>query len=407
MQNTIKEQDYRLPKFIILFTIFLDALGIGFITPILPYYIDSLQMPEIMVSSLFVVFSIFAFFSAPLLGMISDRKGRKPVLIVSLLSSAIGWAIFAFARTPVGLFLGRIIDGAAAGNISTAQNYLIDISKDEKDLNKNLGSIGAIFGAGFIVGPLIGGFLFNIDKKLPFIIVGAMALFNTILAYFFLPETNGNVNKRKMSLNPFEPIFKAFKNKKLLPFYLAWLFFGIAVTLTQSILGLYIDKLFSWKVVTASILMTLIGLIIFFNQMFFVHKVWLKFFKESALMVWMIVPFALGYFAMSLPYKSVFVFGLIISTLAYSTLRIITNSQVVGLCDKEEQGETMGVLASLISLSLILGPSLGGSMYEISAGSPFILTGLLLSVTFIFVFKTYKNIKLRDHIHTITEFFGR
>ncbi len=404
MQDEMRDRFPWLPKIIILFTVLLDALGMGFIIPVLPYYVESLDMPEIVVSSLFVVFSVFAFFSAPLLGAVSDRKGRRPVLLLSLLSSAIGWAVFAFSKTTFGLFLGRIIDGAAAGNMSTAQSYLIDISKDNKDLTKNLGLVNAIFGIGFIVGPLIGGVLFTIDKKIPFIVVGLMALFNAVLAYFFLPETNNRKNAASIPLNPFLPIIKAFKNKKILPLYLAWLFFGIAVTLNQSILGLYIAKLFSWQVVTAGFFMTLVGIIIFFNQAFMIHSVWLKYFKESSLMVWLIVPFAVGYFVMVLPYKSAFITGLVVAALSYSTLRIIANSQIIGLSPKEEQGEVMGVLASLISLSLILGPMIGGSVYEISLGLPFILTGALLSVTFVFVFRTYKKITPAEHQHTPIEF---
>jgi len=403
MPEKLQSRFKHAPKIIILFTVLLDSLGIGFILPVLPYYVKTFGLPDIVVSSLFVVFSIFAFFSAPLLGMISDRKGRRPVLLISLFSSVVGWIIFAFSQTAFGLFLGRIIDGAAAGNISTAQNYLVDISKDQKDLTRNLGLVGAIFGLGFIIGPLLGGFLFEIDKKLPFLIVGLMALFNTILAYLFLPETNHHKNTSPVSFNPFLPIVRTFRNKKILPLYLAWLFFGIAATLSQTILGLYIKKLFSWQVLTAGFLMTLIGVIIFMNQAFLIHKVWLRYFKESSLLISMIVPFALGYFLMAVPFKGVFVLGLIIAAFAYSTLRIVTNSQIIGLCEKEEQGEVMGVLASLISLSFILGPILGGSTLEVSLGLPFILTGILLSITFIFVFKTYKKITPRQHTHVENE----
>ena len=145
--------------------------------------------------------------------------------------------------------------------------------------------------------------------------------------------------------------------------------------------------------------MTMIGVIIFLNQTVLTHKVWLRYFKEAKLMVYMIVPFALGFFIMTLPYKFAFIFGIIIASLAYSTLRIITNSQVLNLCHKEEQGEVMGILASLISFSLVLGPMIGGSAYEISTGLPFILTGTLLLVTFIFIFNTYKHIKPHSHTH--------
>lgn len=385
------------PKIIILSTVFLDVLGIGLIIPILPYYVESFNVPDIVVTLLFAVFSLFAFFSAPILGMISDRKGRRPVLLISLASSAVGWLIFAFSKTIFGLFLGRIIDGSAAGNISTAQNYLVDISKDQKDRTKNFGLIGAVFGISFIIGPLVGGVLSSISMKLPFIVVGIMATMNTILAYFFLPETNHNRNTGKISLNPFRPIIKAFKNKNILPLYLAWLFFGVATSLNQSIFALYITRVFSWTVIASGLIMTLVGVIISLNQAFMIRKVWLKYFKESFLMVWMLVPFAIGYLIMAMPFKFAFLFGLIITAFCNSTLRVVMNSQIIGFSEKKEQGEMMGILSSLMSLSMILGPILGGVVYAISAPLPFVCAFIILAITFIFIHKTYKNKKSIEH----------
>lgn len=398
MKEKIQKKFNISPKLIILFTVFLDVLGLGLIIPILPFYVESFHVSGIVVTSLFAVFALFSFFSSPILGMLSDKIGRRPVLLISLASSAIGWIIFAFSRTIFGLFLGRIIDGSAAGNISTAQNYLIDISKDDKERTHNLGLIGAIFGIAFIVGPLVGSILSHVSMKLPFIIVGIMATINTILAYFFLPETNHNRNTNKISLNPFSPIIKAFKNKNILPLYLAWLFFGIAISLNQSIFALYIAKVFSWTVIASGLLMALVGIIISINQAFMLRKVWLKYFKESFLMIWMLIPFAFGYLIMALPFKFAFLFGLIITAFGQSILRVVMTSQIIGFSNKNEQGEMMGILASLMSLSMILGPVIGGSVYELHPSLPFIIAGLTLFITFIFVFKTYKHIIPKEHV---------
>ena len=386
------------PKTIILFTVFLDVLGLGVIIPILPFYVESFHVSGIVITSLFAVFALFSFFSAPILGAISDRKGRRPVLLISLASSAVGWIIFAFSNTIFGLFLGRIIDGSAAGNISTAQNYLIDIAKDQKERTKNLGLIGAVFGVSFIVGPLVGGVLSSISMRLPFIVVGIMAVLNTILAYFFLPETHHERNTNKISINPFSPIIKALKNKNILPLYIAWLLFGIAISLNQSIFALYIAKVFSWTVIASGLLMALIGIIISINQAFAIRKIWLKYFKESFLMVWVFIPFAIGYFVMAIPFKLVFLFGLIITAFGQSLMRVIMTSQIIGFSNKEEQGENMGILASLMSLSMILGPLFGGFVYETHPSLPFVLAGIILFITFIFIFNTYKKIKPHEHI---------
>lgn len=398
MKERIQSKFNFSPKVIILFTVFLDVLGMGLIVPVIPYYVESFNVPDIVVSLLFAAFSIFAFFSAPILGMISDRKGRRPVLIVSLASTAIGWIIFAFSRSIWGLFLGRIIDGAAAGNISTAQNYLIDVSKDEKERSQNLGLIGAIFGIAFIIGTLVGGTLSHINMKLPFIVVGMLALLNTILAYFFLPETNHNKNTEKISLNPFTPIIKALKDKNLLPFYIVWLLFGIAIHLDQSIFALYMAKTFSWTVIASGFILTMIGIIVSFNQAFLLKKVWLKYFKESMLMVWMFLPFAIGYFIMFFPNKFAFIFGIIIVALCHSTMRVVINSQIIGFSSKEKQGELMGVLASIISLSMVIGPLMGGVSYEIKDNLPFLSSGVILLLAFLVVYKKYKKINPIEHM---------
>ncbi|MEI7810748.1 MAG: MFS transporter [bacterium] len=385
------------PKSIILFTVFLDVLGLGVIIPILPFYVESFHVSGFVITSLFAVFALFSFFSSPVLGMLSDRIGRRPVLLISLASSAVGWIIFAFSNTIFGLFLGRIIDGSAAGNISTAQNYLVDISKDHKERTKNLGLIGAVFGISFIIGPLIGGTLSAISMKLPFIVVGIMALANTILAYFFLPETNHNRNTEKISLNPFAPIIKAFKNKNTLPLYLSWLLFGIAISLNQSIFALYIGKVFSWTVIASGMLMALVGVIISINQAFAIRKIWLKYFKESFLMVWTFIPFAIGYLIMALPFRFAFLFGLIVTAFGQSLMRVVMTSQIIGFSNKNEQGENMGILASFMSLSMILGPLLGGAVYVIHPSLPFAIAGIILLITFLFIYKTYKHIKPIEH----------
>lgn len=386
------------PKAIILFTVFLDVLGLGLIIPVLPFYVESFHVSGIVVTSLFAVFSLFSFFSAPILGAISDRKGRRPVLLVSLASSAIGWLIFAFSHTIFGLFLGRIIDGLAAGNISTAQNYLVDIAHDQKERTKNLGLIGAVFGISFIIGPLVGGVLSNISMKLPFIIVGIMSALNTLCAYFFLPETHHTRNTTKLSMNPFSPIMKALGNKNILPLYISWLLFGIAISLNQSIFALYIAQVFSWTVIASGALMALVGIILSINQAFAIRKIWLRYFKESFLMVWALVPFAIGYFIMAIPFKTAFLIGLVVTAFGQSLMRVIMTSQIIGFSTKEEQGENMGILVSIMSLSMIVGPLFGGFVYETHPNLPFILSGIILIITFIFTFNTYKRIKPHEHV---------
>lgn len=374
-------------KAIILGTVFLDVVGLGIVIPILPFYVESFGVSHYAVTALFIVFALCSFFSSPMLGIISDKKGRRPVLLISLCSSAIGWLIFAFSHNIIGLFIGRIIDGLAAGNISTAQNYLVDIAKDEKERSSNLGLIGAVFGIAFIIGPLMGGVLSHIYTPLPFIVVGILATINTILAYFFLPETHHHRNPAKISFNPFAPIVQAFSSKNMRASYIAWLLFGIAVSSNQSIFALYLKDRFSWGVLASGLLMTLLGVIISLNQAILIKRFWLKYFSPTFLNLYMLLPFALAYLLMGLPYKVFFLIGIIFTGFGHSVYRVTMTSKIVGDSPKLEQGKTMGVLASVMSLSMIIGPILGGLVYGYNLSAPYWVASSGLVVAFFVVYK--------------------
>jgi len=202
-------------KYIISFTVLVDVLGIGIIIPVLPFYVKSFGLSPAGMTILFSAFSLCSLFSTPILGSLSDKYGRKIILAISLASTSLGWFVFAFAPSILWLFVGRIIDGLAAGNFSTAQGVLSDIAKDEKQRSENFGLIGALFGIGLIVGPALGGLLMSISHNASFIFVGILSFVNTILMLIFLPETN--LNKRKeatINFNPLKAIFYSFRGRK-------------------------------------------------------------------------------------------------------------------------------------------------------------------------------------------------
>ncbi|MBW7888433.1 MAG: MFS transporter, partial [Bacteroidetes bacterium] len=193
-------------KLIIIFTVLVDVLGFGIVIPILPFYLTEFGAGPLTVTFLFSIFSFFSFLCSPFLGALSDRVGRRPILLLSIFSTAVGWFVFASATSILFLFIGRIIDGIAAGNFTIAQSYLVDISKNDKERASNLGIIGAAFGIGFMLGPLLGGILSKVSHSFPFYVAGGMALLNFIFAYFMLPETNFNRNTTKLRYNPIKPL---------------------------------------------------------------------------------------------------------------------------------------------------------------------------------------------------------
>lgn len=374
-------------KLIIMLTVLIDVVGIGIVIPILPFYIQNFDASPTVLTSLFAVFSLFSFLSSPLLGSLSDKIGRRPVLIISLFSTAIGWLVFAAANNVFLLFLGRIIDGLAAGNFSTAQSCFVDIAKDEKERTSNLGIIGAIFGVGFVLGPIAGGLLSSISITAPFWFVGVLALINTILAFFILPETNRH--KRvdlKINFNPISPLVKALKNKKILPLYVIWGLFGLAVSSIQSVISLYFSVVFGMTAFTISLLLSLQGVVMALNQGVGLKHFWLKHFRQSELAFWTLLGYSIGFFMMGLDWKIFFIIGFVLSVLIQPVLRVSFTSQAVGAVDAKERGETLGVMTSVASLGMVFGPLMVGPLFELKHGLPFYFSAFYLLVGFVIAY---------------------
>lgn len=380
-------------KIIIVLTVLVDVLGLGIILPVLPFYVESFGASAITLTMLFSAFSLFSFVSGPFLGALSDRIGRRPVLIVSILSTAIGWFVFASAHAIWTLFLGRIIDGMAAGNLPIAQSYLVDIAKDDKERTSNLGIIGAVFGIAFIIGPAIGAALSAISHVLPFFFVAVLATLNFIGALFFLPETHKNLDGiKKMTLNPLRPLANAVRDKILLSRYVAWFFFGISISGMQSIFALYLGKQFGFNVVMVGAIYTAMGLLVFFNQAVLLRKVWLHRFREASMEVWGFLSSAVGILLLIVPSISFLIVGIIIHVFSQSLLRVVVTSRAAGVAGHLRRGEVLGIMSSVLSLAMIGGPMLAGSLFEIKPSLPFASCSLAYVIGFIIMKVSQKRI---------------
>lgn len=371
-------------KLIILITVLIDVLGIGIIIPILPFYVKSFGAGPLTVTMLFAVFSFFSFFSAPILGAWSDKIGRRPILIISIFSTAIGWLVFAEASSLIFLFVGRIIDGLAAGNFSIAQNYLADIAKDEKERMANLGLIGGVFGVGFIIGPMLGGLLSAISPNFPFWFVGVLALLNGLGAILYLPETNHQKQAdRIIDINPFIPIKRFLRQRNLRISFLAWFLFGLAVASQQAVLSLYVGDVFNFTVVKTGLMMTGVGIIISLNQALLLKNVWLKYFSQEILTLGGLLTMTAAFILIGIPWFLSFGLGLLLATFGQSILRITLTNRLVREGDVSRQGELMGVLTSIMSLAMIIGPLLAGLFYGFGTSYPFIMAALFMATAWL------------------------
>lgn len=381
-------------KAIILLTVFIDVIGIGIVIPILPFYVASFSNSALLVTSLFAVYALFSFFSAPIIGALSDKVGRRPMLIMSIFSTAFGWFVFASATNIIFLFVGRIIDGIMAGNFPIAQSYLSDVAKDDKERTANLGLIGAVFGIGFILGPFFGGVLGHLGHTVPFWFVGTLALFNGILALFILPETHKSLNNNAISLNPFRPIINAIKNYTLRANYLAWFLFGLAIASLNAIFSLYLRDVYHFSELFIGTIFGAVGVIIAINQGLAMKHLWLKYFKEPAIELATLLIFVVGFLLLSFKLFFVFCIALVLTTFGQSILRVVMTSQVVGKSPSSKRGEILGIMSSIASLSMMIGPFLSGVMYQTSKTIPFLFGAVCLLLAFFVLYKKRDEITI-------------
>lgn len=372
----------RREKAVVLFTVFVDVIGFGIVIPILPFYVGSFGASPFIITLLFASFAFFAFLSSPFLGALSDKIGRRPVLIASITSTAIGWFVFAGASSIPLLFLGRIIDGSAAGNFTVAQGCLIDLARDEKERSSNLGLIGAAFGVGFMVGPFLGGILSTVSPSFPFWCAGGLAALNTVLAYFFLPETHHHRNTHaSISFNPLAPLARAAVNKKLRPFFSSWLFFALSISATQSILALYGNHEYHFDSFATGLIFTSTGILAALNQTLLLRRVWLKYFNQAQLEIIMIVMLGASYLLLGSDLLPLFFVAIPLFATAQSVQRVVLTSEVTGRVSPLMKGEALGILTSLMAASMVIGPLIGGVLFELHDGYPFYFAGVLMLIS--------------------------
>src|SRR5437868_13711234 len=176
------------PLLIIFLTIFVNLLGFGIIVPLLPFYAEQFGASPLVIGFLFAIFSLCQLIASPILGDLSDRHGRRPILIFSLAGTVVSFVMLAMAQSVVMLFMARLVDGLSGGNISTARAYVADIT-EPKDRARAYGLIGVAFGLGFIFGPALSGILAKISYTAPIWAAAALTLAATLMAWVWLPET--------------------------------------------------------------------------------------------------------------------------------------------------------------------------------------------------------------------------
>ncbi len=383
----------------IFITLLIDVIGFGIIIPVLPKLISQLQGCTISEAAkyggwLLFAYSIMQFLFAPLLGNLSDKYGRRPVLLLSLFGFGIDYLFLAFANTLPLLFLGRFIAGIMGASFTTASAYIADISTPEKRA-QNFGMIGAAFGLGFIIGPVIGGLLGQYGPRIPFIAAAILTLLNCLYGYFILPESLKQENRRKFDwkrCNPFTALIKLRRYPIVFGLVGTLICLHIASHAVQSNWSYFTMYVFNWDERTIGLSLGVVGVLIAFVQGFLIRVLNPKLGQKRS------VYFGIGFYALGLLLFAfanlswmmfAFLVPYCLGGIAMPAIQGIISGQVPA----NEQGDLQGALTSLMSATAIIGPPLMTNLfsYFTSPVTPIyfpgiaFLTGAFLTVISVFL----------------------
>jgi DHA1 family tetracycline resistance protein-like MFS transporter len=387
----------------IFITVLVDVIGLGIIIPIVPKLIENLTGLGINEASkyggwLLFSFAIMQFIFSPILGGLSDRFGRRPILLLSLFGLGLDYIFHAFAPSIAWLFVGRIIAGIMGASFSTATAYIADISSPEKRA-QNFGLIGAAFGLGFIIGPVIGGISSKWGTNVPFLIAAGLTLLNVIYGYFVLPESLSKDNRRAFEWKRANPI-SSLKNLRKYPvvsgLVISLVLTFIASHAVQSNWSFYTMYKFNWTAEIVGYSLAVVGVLVAFVQGFLIRKIIPRLGQVKSIYLGMSFS-ALGLLLFGLASESWMMFAFLIpyclGGIAGPSIQGVISSQVPA----NEQGELQGALTSLMSLCGVFGPLLMTNLFAFATaknstfhvpGAPFFLASCLTLVSFYLSYRT-------------------
>jgi MFS transporter, DHA1 family, tetracycline resistance protein len=384
------------PIFVIVLTVFIDVTGFGIIIPLLPFYANEFQAGPTALGVLIASFAIMQFFFSPLLGKASDKQGRKPILLISLFISFISFTIFSFANSYLMLLFSRIIGGIATER-AVAQAYIADVT-DHKNRTKEMGKIGAALGAGFIIGPALGGILSTYGFSVPGYAAMSLTLINILFVISFLPEPQRIKEKTMESISKSSGYFRGLLDSLRKPLLGPTLLILFIVTLAFSTIPVIVPLLsidfFNFNSLELSFVFIYIGLIQIVMQGFLINRLSKRFGEEKLIALGPIL-MATGILLMPI-FQNVSIFFLANAVLAAGFGLI--NTSIPAFLSKRisfnEQGSILGIAGSVASVANIPGPLIIGLIYSISGSFiPFFISAVMLIVAFLIGCRVYSACK--------------
>ena len=367
------------PLLIIFLTIFVNLVGFGIIIPLLPFYAETFGASPLVVGLLFAIFSLCQLLAAPALGDLSDRYGRRPVLIFSLLGTVVSFVMLAVAHSVAMLFAARIVDGLSGGNISTARAYVADVT-EPKDRARAYGLIGAAFGLGFILGPAISGVLAPISYTAPIWAAAAVTLVATLMACFWLPET---VHRARAGVgNPFrylpELVQRPLVRRVLAIDFVYWFAFATF----QTTFALFAARRFQFDAARTGYFFAGFGILGAIIQGGFIRPIVARIGDKTTFMLGLTFG-AIGLIAAALaPSVPLFAVALVPMAFGIGFGHPTMASLVSRVARVDEQGRVQGAASAVESLGRTMGPVWGNaSLQQFGESTPYVSAAFLLLLT--------------------------
>jgi DHA1 family tetracycline resistance protein-like MFS transporter len=379
----------------VILVVFIDLLGFSLILPLLPYYAKTFGANGFVTGVLVSSYAAMQLLGAPVLGRLSDRFGRRPVLLLSIFGTFIGFLLLGFATTLWMLFASRLIDGITGGNISVAQAYISDVT-DPKDRAKSLGLIGAAFGLGFIIGPVTGGVLSQWGYAIPAFVAAGLAFINLLLVFFWLPESLTPERRAAMPVKQPSVSMSALWVALQRPFtgslLITRFFFGLAFALFQTIFALYALERFSLTATQTGYILTYIGVLSVITQGFLIGRI-TKRYREDLLITISVVVMAFGLLGWAVAPTVLFLLIIMAPTaVAGGLLNTVLTSTLTKAVTPDEVGGIIGFSTSIESLTRVIAPTLGGFLLvSFGAWAPGLFGAIVLAGLSLYVWRKIYN----------------
>ncbi len=389
-----KAQFWSSATWVVAITLFIDMTGFGIVIPLLPFYVETFQAGPTALGILVASFSLMQFVFSPILGRLSDKAGRKPVLLISILISMTSFIFFTFANSFNMLFLSRIVAGMAT-ETAVAQAYIADTTS-ERERATGMGIVGAALGAGFIVGPALGGLLSVYGFSAPGYAAVALTLLNLLFVLFFLPESTRNksispqitTNQVRYSGGLVNALSKPLMGTVLTILFIVTLAFS-TIPVIIPMLGI---RFFGFGTIEMSYFFMYIGLVQIVLQGFLMRRITKKV-SEEKLMVFGPLLMMFGMFLMPLiPNVAVFLASMTMISSGNGIMRTVVPSFISKRAPAKEQGGVLGLTQSVSTIARVPGPLVGGSLFEFSGpAAPFLLGGTLLLFSFSLGYRAFST----------------